>query len=253
MGSNTTQKKRGVKCGAFLLTLIFSSYIMMIGGHLAEGVQSQLRNLVDDRAACYRALCAFNGVSTATRGEMPMSAAKAGALKVPEIENSLVAKIRTSSFSYFIASHHPTRDTERIDDEAAIEVDAEISEMEPLQPQHLGQQITCSILCARSFQRGIPPEKLNGMPLLYTVTLRKNARSLLTYLPADAFWAIVARLETGTLKHIEARYRKPLRGIWRPNKSPLQLAQPGEVDRPQLDRASRSDSLFWPPPEQRDR
>jgi hypothetical protein len=51
------------------------------------------------------------------------------------------------------------------------------------------------------------------MPPLYTVTLRKNARSLLAYLPADAFWAIVARLETGTLKHTEARYRKPLSGF----------------------------------------
>jgi hypothetical protein len=118
-----------------------------------------------------------------------MPAAKAGTRKAREIENSLVAKIRTSSFSYFIASHHPTRDTERIDDEAAIEVDAEISETEPLQPQHFGQQIICSILCARSFQREMPAEKLSGMPLLYTVTLRKNARSLLTYLPADAFWA----------------------------------------------------------------
>jgi hypothetical protein len=59
----------------------------------------------------------------------------------------------------------------------------------------------------------MPAEKLSGMLLLYTVTLRKNARSLLTYLPADACWAIVARLETGTLKHIEARYQKPLRGF----------------------------------------
>jgi hypothetical protein len=45
-----------------------------------------------------------------------------------------------------------------------------------------------------------------------TNILRRNARSMLAYLPGDAFWAIQAQLKAGTLKHLEARYQKPSRG-----------------------------------------
>jgi hypothetical protein len=141
-----------------------------------------------------------------------LSAVRKGKRKLPEPENLPVANIRASNFSYFIASHRPTRDAERVDDEAAIEIDAEILKIEPLQPQYLGQQIACSILCARSFHRGMSPEKPSGVPLLYSITLRRNTRSLLAYLPADAFWAILARLEAGKLSYLEARYQKPSRG-----------------------------------------
>jgi hypothetical protein len=110
-------------------------------------------------------------------------------------------------------SHRPTPDTERIDDEAIIEIDAEILKIEPPQPQHLGQQISWSIVCARSFHRGENARRAGEVPLLYSVTLRKNARSLLAYLPADAFWAMLARLETGKLNYIEACYQKPSRGF----------------------------------------
>lgn len=140
-----------------------------------------------------------------------MSTAKSKG-RLPEPENLLVAHIKTSNFRYFIASHRPTRTTERIDDEAIIEIDAEISKIEPAQSQHLGQQIKCSLLCARSFHRGGSSEKPCGVPLLYSVTLRKDTRSLLAYLPADAFWAMLARLEAGKLSYLEASYQKPSRG-----------------------------------------
>ena len=45
-----------------------------------------------------------------------------------------------------------------------------------------------------------------------TVILRRIGRSMLAYLPGDAFWAIQAQLKAGTLKHLEARYQKPTRG-----------------------------------------
>jgi hypothetical protein len=51
------------------------------------------------------------------------------------------------------------------------------------------------------------------VPLLYSVPLRKGTPSLLSYLPGDAFWAILARIETGKLRQIEAHYEKPPRGF----------------------------------------
>jgi hypothetical protein len=153
-----------------------------------------------------------NGASYRSE-ETALSVPEKRARTLREPDNLLVAHIRTSSFSYFIVSHRPTPDTERIDDEAIIEIDAEILKIEPPQPQHLGQQISWSIVCARSFHRGENARRAGEVPLLYSVTLRKNARSLLAYLPADAFWAMLARLETGKLNYIEACYQKPSRGF----------------------------------------
>jgi hypothetical protein len=120
--------------------------------------------------------------------------------------------IRAGSSSYFIASHGLPRTAEWIEDEAIIELDAEISTMEPIRPEHVGQRIECSLVCARSFGRQKSVGSPLGVPLLYSIILRRNGRSMLAYLPGDAFWAIQAQLKAGTLKHLEARYQKPSRG-----------------------------------------
>jgi hypothetical protein len=130
----------------------------------------------------------------------------------PVEEHLLCADIRSGSFSYFIASHGSPRTTEWIEDEAIIELDAEISKTEPIQPEHIGGHIECSLVCSRSFGREKSLESPLGAPLLYSIILRRNGRSMLAYLPGDAFWAIQAQLKAGTLKHLEARYHKPSRG-----------------------------------------
>jgi len=130
----------------------------------------------------------------------------------PNEEHQLCADIRTGRSSYFIASHGLPRTAEWIEDEAIIELDAEISAMEPSRPEHVGQRIECSLVCARSFGREKSVGGPLGVPLLYSIILRRNGRSMLAYLPGDAFWAIQAQLKAGTLKHLEAHYLKPSRG-----------------------------------------
>jgi hypothetical protein len=132
--------------------------------------------------------------------------------KWPIAEHHLYADIRAASFTYFIASHGSARTTEWIEDEAIIELDAEIAKIEPLQPEHVGKQIECSLVCSRSFSREKSSETPAGMPFLYSIILRRNGRSMLAYLPADAFWTVQAQLQAGTLKHLEASYQRPARG-----------------------------------------
>ncbi len=126
-------------------------------------------------------------------------------------EHRLVARICSSKFSYFISIRDPGPDKRLIDDEAIIEIDSEISEIEPLQTQHLAQRLSCSIVCARTFAKA-SPQSSGGYPLFLSMNLKKNSRSTLAYLPGDAFWAIQSRLEAGKLAFIEASYERPTRG-----------------------------------------
>jgi hypothetical protein len=84
--------------------------------------------------------------------------------KLPNAEHKLCADIRADSSSYFIASHGSPRTTEWIEDEAIIELDAEISTMEPIQPEHIGQRIECSLVCSRTFGREQPVGSPLGAP-----------------------------------------------------------------------------------------
>jgi hypothetical protein len=43
------------------------------------------------------------------------------------------------------------QNSERIDDEAIIELNAEISEIKPPQREHVGEHIECSLICSRSY------------------------------------------------------------------------------------------------------
>jgi hypothetical protein len=140
-----------------------------------------------------------------------MSAARSKRTRTVEAEHRLLARIGSTKFSYSIFSRDSHLRDELIDDEAIIHIDAQISEIEPSQSQHLAQRLACSLVCARSFPDGAP--QVIGKPLLLSVTLKKNARTILAYLPGDAFWAIQSRLESGTLALIEATYEKPVLGV----------------------------------------
>ena len=123
----------------------------------------------------------------------------------------LIAEIESSKFSYFIANHGARESPDVIDDEALIEMQARIIEIEPTQPDHIGKPIACTLLISRRFLGTASGNKVDK-PLLYSVTLRKNQRSMLAYLPSDTFWACQPQIISGTLRRIEIRYAKPTRG-----------------------------------------
>jgi hypothetical protein len=132
--------------------------------------------------------------------------------KLPDLDHCLVAEIHSSKFSYFIASHRFGHNSERIDDEAIIELNAEISEIKPPQREHVCEHIECSLICSRSYSRDDGGKNDSGVPVLFSMALRRRGRAMLAYLPADAFWALQARLGAGTMSKLEACYKKPWRG-----------------------------------------
>jgi hypothetical protein len=141
-----------------------------------------------------------------------MAAKRTGWRKMTDPEHSLVAEIRKSKFSYFIASHHLAGSSERVEDEAIIEIQAEISKTEPIQPDHIGEVIECSLVCSRAYSREKTAERPAGVPFLYSIRMQRSGRSMLAYLPDDTFWAIQSCVGAGTVKQIEARYQKLYRG-----------------------------------------
>jgi hypothetical protein len=127
-------------------------------------------------------------------------------------EHVAEARILSTKFSYFISNHGPQQAPRRVDDKAIIHLDAEIAKIEPREPKLVGPHLECSLVCARRYSDEAQ-EQSNGQPMLYSIQLRRNARSLLAYLPSDAFWAVQSQLAVGTLKRIEVSYTKPTRGL----------------------------------------
>jgi hypothetical protein len=125
-------------------------------------------------------------------------------------EHRLIGRILSSSFSYFIADHH-TQGHQFVDDEAIIDLTTTVVMMEPPNADHLGAVLECSLVCTRRFDDNLTKSSA-GRPFFLSVTLKRNQRSVLAYLPSDAFWALQSRLEAGSVTHVELSYRKPIRG-----------------------------------------
>jgi hypothetical protein len=96
-----------------------------------------------------------------------MSSPKRRRRKLLDPEHCLIADIRSSKFSYFIASHRFDDNSERIDDEAIIELSAEISEIRPPQREHVGEHIECSLICSRSYSRTDVGKNDSGVPYFF--------------------------------------------------------------------------------------
>ncbi|MCP1829099.1 hypothetical protein J2R76_005799 [Bradyrhizobium sp. USDA 4532] len=125
-------------------------------------------------------------------------------------EHRLTANIVSSKFSYFIADHRPSG-VSFVDDEAIIDLETTIEEIEPANPDHNGATLECSLICAKRYN--IDPPSVVGHPSLFSVTLKKNRRSVLAYLPSEAFWALQARLDAGKVIQLELTYIAPSRGV----------------------------------------
>jgi hypothetical protein len=125
-------------------------------------------------------------------------------------EHRLIGRIRSSSFSYFIADHR-SKGYQFVDDEAIIDLKTSVVKIDPPNEDHIGAEFECSLVCARRFDE-TPSNNNTGRPFFLSVTLKRNQRSMLAYLPADAFWALQSRLEGGSVTHVELGYVKPIRG-----------------------------------------
>lgn len=123
-------------------------------------------------------------------------------------EYHLHAQIKPcASSSYYIS----TQDNEASSDEAIIDFQADIVTITPEMPRHVGQTITCSLMCSRTY-RASDDNCTLGRPLLLYVRLSRDTRLFSAYLPSDVFWALQTDLKSGRLKNVEVWFDKPRYG-----------------------------------------
>lgn len=114
----------------------------------------------------------------------------------------LVARIDRVDPSYYISRHE-----DRIGDEAILNIDATIERISSRHGQHVGSLLELSLVIERTFEK----DTVAGRPHLFSVNLNKKQRSILAYLPADAFWSLPRLIDLGAT-HIEARFSPIYRG-----------------------------------------
>ncbi|KAB7644408.1 hypothetical protein [Polymorphobacter fuscus] len=121
----------------------------------------------------------------------------------------MTAIIETMEQTYYIADHQ--QGDMPIGDEAIIDIVCRIERISPRHNAHLGEQIEITLICARSFA-GKEQTPVTDRPVLHGIALRKNHRSTLAYLPADAFWALPPMIRCGAVTHVELRFTALHRG-----------------------------------------
>ena len=114
----------------------------------------------------------------------------------------MIATIETVEQSYFIVQHREQGDA--FDDEAILDVTGKIEEIGSRHRQHLGHEIEMSFICSRRFTPNA--KEPSGTPSMFGLTLKKDQRSLLVYLPGDAFWALPAMIASKAVTHIEVNF-----------------------------------------------
>ncbi|RYE62214.1 MAG: hypothetical protein EOO82_00040 [Oxalobacteraceae bacterium] len=114
----------------------------------------------------------------------------------------LIARIDSVDPSYYISRHE-----DRISDEAILDIDATIERISSRHSQHVGCLLELSFVIERTFDK----DTVAGRPHLFSVNLSKKQRSILAYLPADAFWSFPRLIGLGAT-HIEARFSPTYRG-----------------------------------------
>lgn len=128
--------------------------------------------------------------------------------KPPPEPSTLTAVIEGKAQSYYL-SQEPGLG--RVDDEAIIDLVGRIEEISPAHKRHQGKQIEMSLVCSRSFSRD-DPTPTTDKPFLLSVNLRGEQRSLMAYMPADAFWSVSSMIVAGEITHVEARFGPIHRG-----------------------------------------
>jgi hypothetical protein len=119
---------------------------------------------------------------------------------VPE---SLTARIGTVAQSYFIAEEGDAGT--RVTDEATISAVGVIERIDPRHQRFLGESLEMAFICGRSFERK-GPTPTSDKPVLLPLQLGKKQRSLMVYLPSDAFWGLSLMIPAGLITHVEASF-----------------------------------------------
>jgi hypothetical protein len=137
---------------------------------------------------------------------------------LPEPEHTLLATVKSVALSYYVGNHG-----DGVSDEAITDVLCDIVAMAPNMPEHLGREVTCSLMCSREYSRVDDPDEerwprigkgqpVPERPFLLNMRLGKNGGLFSAYLPEAAYWALQADLKSGRLKYIQARFTKPRHG-----------------------------------------
>lgn len=137
---------------------------------------------------------------------------------LPEPEHTLLATVKSVTASYYVGTRGSG-----VSDEAITDVLCDIVAMTPNMPQHLGKEVTCSLICSREYGRVDDPDEkgwprigkgqtVPERPFLLNMRLAKDGRLFSAYLPEAAYWALQTDLKSGRLKFIEARFGKPRHG-----------------------------------------
>lgn len=117
--------------------------------------------------------------------------------------DSLTARIEAVAQTYFIAADGHAGS--RVEDEAILNITSMIEAIGPRHQRFLGQMLEMSFLCARSFASKEPTPKADK-PVLLPLELRKDRRSLMVYLPSDAFRGLSRMIPAGLITHVEASF-----------------------------------------------
>lgn len=136
----------------------------------------------------------------------------------PKPEHTLLATVKSVTVSYYVRNHG-----HGVLDEAITDVLCDIVAITPNMPKHLGDDVTCSLMCSREYGRVDDPDEkgwprigkghtLPERPFLLNMRLDKDGGSFSAYLPEAAYWAVQTDLKSGRLKFIEASFTKPNHG-----------------------------------------
>jgi hypothetical protein len=115
----------------------------------------------------------------------------------------LTARIDTVAQTYFIAADDHAGS--RVEDEAILNIVGVIESIGPRHQRFLGQPLEMAFICATLFEGKHPTPKADKAVLL-PLELRKDRRSLMAYLPSDAFWALSRMIPERLITHVEARF-----------------------------------------------
>jgi hypothetical protein len=135
-----------------------------------------------------------------------------------EPAHTLLASVKSVRVSYYVGNHH-----NGVSDEAITDVLCNIVAMTPDRAEHLGKEVTCSLMCSRQYGRIDDPDDkrwphigkgqtVPERPFLLNMQLGKEGRLFSAYLPEAAYWALQADLKSGRLKFIEASFTVLRRG-----------------------------------------
>jgi hypothetical protein len=117
--------------------------------------------------------------------------------------DSLTVRIESVAQTYFIAAD--SHAGFRVEDEAILKIKSVIEAIGPRHQRFLGQPLEMDFICARSFASKEPTPKADK-PMLLPLELRKDRRSLMVYLPSDAFWGLSGMVSAGLISHVEASF-----------------------------------------------